>query len=311
MIPKYLAEVYQRFIPKFIREPIAELRSFFGFQLLRRKIIRYYSKLPSDQITEEVKEVLKYLKKNPVRVFPYPFTAKYSPETVKVLFDERLQFHYVFFEGKRLFFKRSWSESMIKEYYYTLQLEQDNNSPHRYLTNDFFVEENDVVADAGAAEGNFALSVIDKAKKIYLFETDEEWIEALNVTFEPWKEKVKIVNKFLSDKNDEKNITLDSFFEKENGISFLKIDVDGAEERLLKGSDKILSQHKLLKLALCAYHNQNDEADFTALLKTKGFRISYSKGYMIFIYDTGLKAPYLLNPPYLRRGIIRAIKIGF
>ena len=308
MIPKFISESYQIFIPKFIIEPLFQFRCYVGFKFLRRNIINYYSRLPTSQITGEHKEVLKYLKQNPVSVFPYPFTAKYSPENVEVLFDEQLRFHYVLFEDKRLYFKRSWSESKIKEYYYSLQLEQDINSPHRYLTDDFFVETNDVVVDAGAAEGNFALSVVDNARKIYLFETDKEWIEALRVTFEPWKEKVVIINKFLSDKNDEKDITLDYFFEKGNDISFLKIDVDGGEEQLLNGCGKILSSNQPLKVALCAYHKQNDEADFIRLLKSKGFEISCSKGYMIFIYDSQLKAPYLLKPPYLRRGIIRAKK---
>jgi 16S rRNA A1518/A1519 N6-dimethyltransferase RsmA/KsgA/DIM1 with predicted DNA glycosylase/AP lyase activity len=48
------------------------------------------------------------------------------------------------------------------------------------------VAEGDVVVDAGAAEGNFALSVIDKASKVYIIEGDAGWCEALRQTFLPY-----------------------------------------------------------------------------------------------------------------------------
>jgi hypothetical protein len=35
--------------------------------------------------------------------------------------------------------------------------EQDPDSPHRYLTDSFTIGNDDVLADIGAAEGNFSL----------------------------------------------------------------------------------------------------------------------------------------------------------
>ena len=52
--------------------------------------------------------------------------------------------------------------------------------------------------DVGAAEGFFALSVIEHVKEIILFECDVEWIKALEATFKPWKDKVFIINKYVS-----------------------------------------------------------------------------------------------------------------
>ena len=180
--------------------------------------------------------------------------------------------------------------------------EQDIDSPHRYLTNDFCVRDNDIVFDIGAAEGNFALSIVEKVRKIYLFETDSEWIEALHATFAPY-ENVEIINKFISDRNDQNKISIDCFIAtKKEVVSFLKIDVDGEEANVLRGCEKTLTFQKPLKVALCTYHNQNDEVIFSKLLRSKGFEIVYSKGYMIFSYDKNIK------PPYLRRGMIRAMK---
>jgi len=295
-------KIYLNVVPIILRKKLSIIRNYNNLNDLRKEIIKYYSRLPENQITEEQYQVVEYLKKNPISEFPYIFQEKYNPMKVEVFLDEKIGLHYVFQNKKRLYFKRSWTKNIIKDKYNFLQIEQDINSPHRYLTDEFNINYNDVIVDIGVAEGNFALSVIEKASKMYLFETDKEWIEALKATFAPWSEKVEIINKFVSDKNDEKNVTLDYFFEKKQEINFIKIDVDGAETVLLKGCDKILSDKKSLKVALCTYHKQDDEVNFANLLKNKGFDIVYSKGYMIFIYDNEIKAPYL------RRGLIRATK---
>ncbi len=60
-------------------------------------------------------------------------------------------------DGKRLYFKKRWSENRIKRAYSDLMKEQDPESPHRYLTESFTIGENDVLADIGAAEANFSL----------------------------------------------------------------------------------------------------------------------------------------------------------
>jgi hypothetical protein len=98
----------------------------------------------------------------------------------------------------------------------------------------------DIVADIGAAEGIFALSVVEKEKEIYLFECEEKWIEVLKKTFEPWQEIVRIVNKYIMDDSADKSITLDDFFLNKE-INFVKADIEGYETLLLKGAKKALS----------------------------------------------------------------------
>jgi hypothetical protein len=97
------------------------------------------------------------------------------------------------------------------------------------------------------------------------------------------------------------NISLDSYFDGQK-IDFIKIDVDGAEHSLLKGAKNILSNGDPLKVAICTYHNQNDEKEFDAILKAYGFKTSTSPKFMLFHYDDNIKEPYL------RRGVIRAEK---
>jgi hypothetical protein len=292
---KFFFPVYRILVPKPIRTVLLK-------NSLRKKIPEYFASISQNEINDEQKEVLKFIEKSGIRIFPYTFHTDYSPGKIEVLYDNEKGMRYVLQDGKRLYFKKRWGEKKIKRAYCDLMREQDINSPHRYLTDSFTIGQDDVLADIGAAEGNFSLAVIEKIRKVYIFEYDQEWIEALMATFSPWAEKVEIINKFVSDKNDKSNIRFDTFFESRKDINFLKIDVDGAESIVLHSCDEVFKTPQSFKIALCTYHKNDDEKDFTSLLKTYGFTVTASKGYMINYYDKKMKAPYL------RRGLLRAVR---
>jgi hypothetical protein len=295
MMNKLLFPVYRALVPKPLRTAILKAS-------LRKKIPAWFASLPASEVNDEHREVMEYLAKNPVTIFPYPFQQNYSPENIEVFSDVELGMRYVMQDGKKLYFKKRWSEKRIKRAYSDLLREQDMNSPHRYLDGTFDVSADDVIADIGAAEGNFSLSVTEKVKKIYLFEYDREWAEALKATFAPWAGKVEIINKYLSSTDDESNIRFDTFYKVKGDVTFLKIDVDGAESIVLDSCREVFKSKKPFKIALCTYHKNNDEKEFTAMLKNNGFAVTPSKGYMIHYYDKKMKAPYL------RRGLIRAVR---
>jgi hypothetical protein len=292
---KTLFTIYRILVPKPVRTRILKKN-------LRVRILNHFAALPMESINGEQRAVLNYLENNPVTTFPYLFATSYNPEDVEVFSDNNNGMKYVLLDGKRLYFKKRWSEKRIKRGYSDLMREQDLNSPHRYLTDDFNVGSDDIIADIGAAEGNFSLSVVEKAKKIFIFEYDKEWDEALRATFAPWKEKVEIINKRVADFDDHKHLKFDTFFAGNNEINFLKIDVDGAEQQVLSSCKSILEASGPLRIALCTYHKNNDEKEFTELLSEFGFKVSSSKGYMIHYFDKKMKSPYL------RRGLIRAVK---
>jgi hypothetical protein len=292
---RFLFPIYRVLVPK-------PLRTILLKKSLRYKILNYFASLPEKDVNEEQKEVLQFLENDGIRIFPYAFHTDYSPEHIEVIFDPEKGMRYVIQEGKRLYFKKRWSARKIRKAYCDLMREQDINSPHRYLTDTFTICNTDVLADIGAAEGNFSLAVIDKVKKIYIFEYDQEWIDALRVTFAPWPDKVEIINKFVSDKNDDSHIRFDTYFEERQDVNFLKIDVDGAESVVIGSCDKLFQTARPFRITLCTYHKNDDEKEFTGLLKDRGFDIVPSKGYMINYYDKKLKAPYL------RRGLIRAVR---
>jgi hypothetical protein len=292
---KVLFNIYRVLVPKPIRTIILK-------RTLRVRILNHYCNIPGERINDEQREVVKYLENNPVTIFPYPFQKNYSPENVEVFSDPENGMKYVIQEGKKLYFRKRWTKKRIRRSYTELSREQDVKSPHRYVTESFYPDKEDVVADIGAAEGNFSLSIIDSVKKIYLFEYDRQWISALEKTFAPWNDKVEIIPKYLADFDDENHIRFDTFIKIRPDITFLKIDVDGFEQKVLDGCRSVLESKTPLKIALCTYHRNNDETDFTKLLLKYGFKISASKGYMINYYDKKIKAPWL------RRGLIRAVR---
>jgi len=142
---------------------------------------------------------------------------------------------------------------------------------------------------------------LKKQKTAYIFECDSAWIEALQQTFEPWKEKVIIADKYVSDVTDSHNISLNDFF-KDKQIDFIKADIEGAEVKMLQGASEILKRNNL-KILACAYHKPNDAKDIKVILENYGFTAEYSKGYMI-IFSKG----FLFPKPNLRKGLIRAAK---
>lgn len=287
--------LYRILVPKFIRK-------WRSNNSIKNQIFGYYDSLPETGISNEEKEALNYLKNNKLCYFPYAFKDKYKTKDISVFFDETIKLNYVLTDGKRLYFKRNSSVNGIKRMYNNLLIEQDLNSPHRYLTDNFTMGANDILVDVGAAEGNLPLSVIEKVKKVYLFETDENWIEALNATFSKWKDKVEIINKFVGDTNEGQFISLEEYFNDKEKFTFLKVDAEGAEEHILNGGQSLLKSYEIVKLCVCCYHRPNDEHKFKEYFLNLGYSVSFSNGYMIY------PEPKTFTPPYLRKGLIRAEK---
>lgn len=290
----FASQLYRIVVPKYFRTKVLENR-------VPKSILKYYKTHP-EKSNEEIEVALNYLSRMPLAVFPYDFQDEYLAEKIEVFRDPKNRLPYVMHEGKRLYFKKRWGTKKVQHLYNLLSKEQDIRSSHRYLTNEFSFEQSEILIDAGVAEGNFALSIVEKASKLVLFEADPEWIEPLQATFEQWKDKVVIINKYVDNYSDSTHIKLDDMVSPGNTPVFLKIDVEGAESRLLQGSEKLLAEQKKMKVAICTYHKQEDELKFSALLNQLGFQFKASDGYMLFFYDKQMKAPYF------RRGLIRANK---
>jgi hypothetical protein len=274
-------------------------KAYIRKKFLRQSILKYYRSMPDADRTPEWEEVVRWLKKHRASVFPYDFTERYREADIPLHLDEQEHLFYTEYKGHRLYYKDGENKKRARRYFNSVFREQDPASPHRYLTEDFDVEEGDVVVDIGAAEGNFAIDVVERAKKVWLFEASAAWQRALRVTFAPWGDKVEIVPKMVSDRSGEKTVALDDFFREREPFDFIKIDVDGAEKPVIDGMRRLIEEKKVRKIALCTYHRQGDAAFFSGMLRGLGYEVSFSRGYMIFRKR--------IQPPYLRRGVLKAV----
>lgn len=250
------------------------------------------------------KNYISYLKRHPLAVFNDDFTDKYIDFNVDVHFDTDCLLYYVCHNNKKMYLSSDFTnEEQVKAYYCFLCMEQDILSPHRYQTDIFRVSKGDVVLDVGVAEGNFALDVVDIVDKIYLIESNEKWIEALKRTFAPYMDKVELIHEFIGlDKDTE--VTIDSILHGHK-VDFIKMDIEGSEVRALMGAKQVLKENDV-KLAVCAYHNIEDEEKIKKILWEIGYQTEVSEGYMIFIPDRLYeKKDYKLD---FVRGLVRGSK---
>ncbi len=171
----------------------------------------------------------------------------------EILYDTEENLNYVFVEGKRLYYPKDWSHAKITEYHalnmYTCM---SKSSAHCYLSDSFDVNENDIVADIGAAEGLFSLYIVDRVKKIYLFEVDETWLAPLYATFKPYRAKVVIENKFITNIDQWEFATCDKYF-RDKEVNLVKMDIEGEEQKALLGCRELLKR-KNIRWLITTYH---------------------------------------------------------
>lgn len=272
--------------------------------LLDRKnvILSYYEKSGAGPYAHELSGLRKSLPLNMTcDVEDYrEKLVNIESELNTVTWDVDAKMFYIIRNGKKLYFKKSIdTRRKVEEYYTYLAYEQTVNSPHKYESDTFCVKEHDFLADCGAAEGFFGLDNIELVDKLYIFECDEEWIEALRYTFSPYGNKVEIIPKFLGTKNDEKYISLDTYFA-DKKVTFIKMDLEGCEHDVLLSANSVLQRGDGLKLAITVYHNQVDEEKVLQLLNdtVTEFKIERSNGYLLHGWEEA-------EPPYFRTGILR------
>lgn len=290
-------QLYHHLVSEKIRWQISVKLTKFKYSAITKKAARYLLRSKD----KEFQEVGRFLLQHGATMFPYDYTFKYKPEDVPVHWDEATGLHYTILNGKRLYGKRGMLPSKIKSMINSLLVEQDPLSPHLYVDEQFTFNKDSVLYDVGAAEGIFTLLNIEKVKKAYLFEVDPAWIEALQKTFEPWQDKIEIINKFVGKTDDADHISLDVFSLTHLLPDFIKADIEGSEADLLLGAKKLLDQERPLKAAVCTYHYQEDADKLSTMLTNYRFQTAFTNGYLF-----GYVVP--LQEPYLRKAVVRAWK---
>jgi hypothetical protein len=289
---------------KWLRENFPFLYKRFGKYFhthykLRRRILRDAKRHPERYADPELAAAVEYLSRHGLSVFSYPGCGDYDSLDVGVHVDDE-GFPWVDHGGRRLYFRPGTDPVSVAGSYRALSREQHPASPHCYHTVGFEFRRGDALFDIGSAEGIYALDNVERASRVFLFETDPKWVGALEKTFLPWKDKVVIINKFASDVDEADSVTVDATV-REYDLDvplLLKMDVEGAERKVLRGAAGALGR-KDTRAVVCTYHRQNDHALLSETMRSHGFDVRTSGGRMLFIYDSGG-----LEAPFFRRGVI-------
>lgn len=265
--------------------------------LLKLLLIEKYKNTEDMQIQESVT----YWERNEISVYNQYLNG--GKEKHIVQWDCIENMPYIIFEDKRMYFPYDYKfeECEGKKVVVDITVEQQPSSPHLYIKDDIKIESGDIIADAGVQEGNFALRYIEKVSKAYLFECNRRWIRPLEKTFEKFKDKVILYDRFLGQFCGGMSINLDSAIK--DKLDFLKMDIEGAEIQALLGGRDTLKKNNV-KCAICSYHKCGDETAIKDILSAYGYRTSTSDGYMVFYYDKNIYSTL-----DFRKGIVYGRKI--
>jgi hypothetical protein len=297
-----LRRTFQRITPDFLLVFLRFVLEPHSSKESRKAVLAHFKNIDKSTLPNEILEGLKYLRCHKYSSFPYGWAHKYDKSLPEVIIDKTNNCFYVWFEGKKMYFPNHLSHSEIIWAVRAAMREQDPESPHLYLPGDFQVEPGSIVIDAGVAEGNFALSVVETAKRLYLVECDQRWMEALKLTFAPWKEKVVFIEKFMSDEKGDTSISVDSLLVHEKGEKyFIKLDIEGYEQKALSGMKNLVASGNHIKVDVCTYHHPEDLKEIKTTLQSYGFIYHVSDGYVLYFQEG--------EEPSFRKALIRAEKL--
>lgn len=264
-----------------------------------------------DTENEEIKEVLKFWEKHPLTVFNQLIPEEEEERLDEIFWDKIKDLPYavipdVLGKEKKLYYPRNYPfiHRKGKSYIKNIMYEQYPGSPHEYVNENMKVRENGILVDAGVYEGNFSIRYADIVSKIYLIECDEQWREPLYYTFYDYQDKIVFCNRFLTNVCNKASVTLDSLV-KEGTIDFLKMDIEGEEEKALQGAERVLRNSPGAECAICSYHKKDAEKEIRTILNKYDFETTCSKGYMLFYYDFNI-----FKSRDFRRGIVYGKKMA-
>ena len=296
-----LRRLWQKLSPNFLLVFVRFLLEPKDYTIRRKSVLKHYRNIDKDTLAPEIKEGLKYLRCHKYTPLPFRWTKMYDNLIPEVFRDEAKESLYVIYEGKKMYFPKSFSGIEVVWAVRAAKREQDPRSPHLYLTSDFQPFEGSTIIDAGVAEGNFALSVIEKASRLFLVECDPGWMEALRYTFEPWKDKVVFVEKFMSDTPGDTTTSIDELLShEENESYFIKLDIEGYEKKALEGMKRLMESGKNVRINVCTYHYPDDFREIKTALENYGLDCHATEGYVLFFHPG--------EEPSFRKVLIRAEK---
>lgn len=267
----------------------------------RIKILFFWLFVNKNNVT--FSKLLHFLSKPKVHIIAQKFIDKVT----KV--DQDFEVTFKNFKGK-LFWPGSFTIDRLDQ---VVAETFDTNDWHYYQKEHTEVEKGEIILDIGTAEGLMPLSVIDKCEHVYMVEPSVAFCKTLQKTFSNYSDKTTIYNYAVGNEDgvisfDENSLDgmvskgttanlnkiaihkIDTIFKDNQKITYLKADIEGFEQEMLKGAAETIKRNKP-KIAITTYHTQNDPKEIIDLITS--FVPEY-KYYVIGIYEQTPK-PVLIH----------------
>jgi FkbM family methyltransferase len=193
---------------------------------------------------------------------------------------------YVILQLKGLRRPLFWPRDLSRRHLYTCIAEILNKHDwHHYEIPETTVERGDIVVDCGASGGLFGLTVLERARELYLIEPLPLFKKALLRTFEG-SEKCQIIDCALSDKPGKAHFTNASitsrisstgdvdvnvdtvdrlFFHRGIQVTYIKADLEGFEMNMLRGAQKTIQENRP-RIAITAYHEEQEVDEMVSFM---------------------------------------------
>ena len=232
------------------------------------------------------------------------WTKKYAHLPDMLNRDHDKEFYYVNHQCqdgsiKKIFLQDVLGHSQCRTYYETLLMEQDEQSPHCYLTGrikeDLIGDKGGTILDLGGAEGIFTLECVDHVDRLYCFDADEKWLKPLRETLKPYADKAEVVSKYISDISEGPYTTIDDFFGDKipKDIRMIKMDIEGYELNALRGMKHTLEENPNAVLLICTYHKPDAEKEITGFMSEMGYKGLPRSGFVFFWAGDDFVEPYV------------------
>jgi len=295
LIRYILTKIYNRtFLPLLRKKQIKQLPDLIG-------------QLQKIQWAEnDLQEILEVVRQEPKSIIPYKFVEKYKHMPIEVFDDSEKRLPFALVNQHKVYFPPVFYHKEIRYRVRQSLWEQADESPHRYFHQKGTSFTGKYAVVIGASDCLFAIRILPHFEKVFLFEADKKWQVPMKETLSNFEDKVEIIPKWVGDKNEGNGITLDKYFKGSYDIvDYIQADIEGTEMKMLWGAEELIKTSPRLKLSICCYHNAYDEAEIGDFLRSRGFAVRPSKGYMLLFMQ------YPMKFPYLRRGVLYASKSGF
>jgi hypothetical protein len=255
-----------------------------------KNLIKYYGTNNSNQ---DINEAINLLNKKNCLMIPFNYVSKYENLHFEINFDSEY-YPFIVVNNNEVYFPKGTSAKDLLGSVKTHFIEQDIESPHRYVA-PYTIMNGHTAVLVGASDGLLALDLMDIFEHIFLIEADENWIIPLKKTFKKHLEKkITIIQAFATDINDGSSKRLDDIFKDYiYPIDFLQADVEGAACVLLKGAKNLLTTFSP-KLAIACYHTHEESDEISVILGSLNYKISFSQKF-VYMWMQRLKVPFLRN----------------